>query len=41
VARAPRPVTTLFLILAVCVLAKHRANVRRLWAGTESRMRGR
>ena len=39
-AGAPRPVTILFALLALFVLAKHRANVQRLRAGTESRMRG-
>ena len=39
-ARAPAPVTVLFALLALFVLARHRANVRRLLAGTESRMRG-
>ena len=36
-----RPVTVLLALLALFVLFKHRANVRRLLAGTESRMRGR
>lgn len=40
-AGAPPPVTVLFVLLALFVLAKHRANVQRLRAGTESRMRGR
>ena len=40
-AGAARPVTALFVFLALFVLFKHRANVQRLRAGTESRMRGR
>lgn len=36
---SPRPVTTLLSLLALFVLFTHRANVRRLLAGTESRMR--
>ncbi|HEY5999271.1 MAG TPA: glycerol-3-phosphate 1-O-acyltransferase PlsY [bacterium] len=40
-AGAERPVTLLFAALAVFVLFKHRANVQRLRAGTESRMRSR
>jgi glycerol-3-phosphate acyltransferase PlsY len=41
VAGAAPPVTLLFVFLALFVLLKHRANVQRLRAGTESRMRGR
>jgi glycerol-3-phosphate acyltransferase PlsY len=40
-AGAGRPVTVLFAALAVFVSLKHRANVQRLRAGTESRMRRR
>lgn len=40
-AGAARPVTFLFVLLSLFVLVKHRANVQRLRAGTESRMRGR
>lgn len=40
-AGAARPIWALFLFLALFIVAKHRANVRRLLAGTESRMRGR
>lgn len=39
-AGSPRPVTVLLALLALFVLFTHRANVRRLLAGTESRMRG-
>jgi glycerol-3-phosphate acyltransferase PlsY len=41
VAGAAPPVTLLFVLLALFVLLKHRANVQRLRAGIESRMRGR
>jgi len=41
VAGAAPSVTLLFVFLALFVLLKHRANVQRLRAGTESRMRGR
>lgn len=34
-------VVVLFALMALFILFKHRANVRRLLAGTESRMRGR
>jgi len=37
---AERPVVAFFALLALFILFKHRANVRRLRAGTESRMRG-
>jgi glycerol-3-phosphate acyltransferase PlsY len=38
--RAAAPVVALFAALALFVLWRHRANVRRLRDGTESRMRG-
>jgi glycerol-3-phosphate acyltransferase PlsY len=38
-ARADRSITVFFLLTALFVLFKHRANVRRLLEGTESRMR--
>lgn len=38
---AAAPTVGLFVFLAVFVLVRHRENVRRLLAGTESRMRGR
>jgi glycerol-3-phosphate acyltransferase PlsY len=37
---SPGPVTLLLALLALFVLFKHHANVRRLLNGTESRMRG-
>jgi glycerol-3-phosphate acyltransferase PlsY len=40
-AGAARPFTLLFALLALFVLARHHANVRRLLDGSESRMRGR
>jgi glycerol-3-phosphate acyltransferase PlsY len=40
-ARADRSFVIFFALLALFVLFKHRANVRRLSDGTESRMRGR
>jgi glycerol-3-phosphate acyltransferase PlsY len=39
-AGAAGPVKALFVLLALFVLVRHRANVRRLLDGTESRMRG-
>lgn len=39
-ARADRSTTGFFILASLFVLFKHRSNVRRLLAGTESRMRG-
>ena len=35
---APSPVAMLFVVLSAIVIAKHHANIRRLLAGTESRI---